>query len=99
MGFRLLMAAALLVAVVVAVTWPADQGQVREQIQQKKIVLGQSPRDIRTVIGEPTRITRTQTVWGSTEDWIYGEGKGAISLTFEEGKLTRISGAVRSDPQ
>lgn len=73
------------------ITLPADQNHIREHIQQKRIVAGQSPKDVRTLIGEPTKITKTQTYWETTELWMYGEGKDAISLTFREGRLKRIS--------
>jgi len=96
MRFKQFVIALLLVPVLVTASLPADHGQIREQIQQKKIVLGQSPRDVRTAIGEPTKITKVQTYWESTEDWVYGEGKDAISFIFQEGRLTRITEGVRS---
>ncbi len=86
----------LLLLVLVTLSWPADQVQIREQIQQKKIVLGQSPREVRTVIGEPTKITRTHTYWETTEDWVYGEGQDAISFIFQGGRLRRITEGDRS---
>ena len=89
-GFMFLIASALVTA-----SWPADPGQIGEQIEQKKIVLGQSPRDVRAAIGEPTKITKVQTYWRSTEDWVYGEGKDAFSFTFQEGRLTRIARGER----
>jgi SHS2 domain-containing protein len=90
---------ALVGAVLVTVTWPADQVQVREQIQQKKVVPGQLAREVRMVIGEPTRITRTQTEWETTEDWVYGEGKDAIAFTFVAGRLKRITDGAGSVPK
>lgn len=96
MRLKRLMVALVLVPVFVTVSWPADHNQIREQIQQKKIVLGQSPRDVRAAIGEPTKITKVQTYWESTEDWVYGEGKDTFSFTFQEGRLTRISEGERS---
>lgn len=96
MRLKMLVIALLLVPTLITVGWPADHGQIREQIQQKKIVLGQSPRDVRTAIGEPTKITKVQTYWESTEDWVYGEGKDAFSFTFQEGRLTRITEGERS---
>ena len=91
MRLKMLLVALLLVPALLTVGWPDDPGQIREQIRQKKIVLGQSPRDVRTVIGEPTKITKVQTYWKSTENWVYGEGKNAFSFTFQEGRLTRIT--------
>lgn len=91
MRLRVLVMALLLVPALLTVGWPSDPGQIREQIQQKKIVLGQSPRDVRTAIGEPTKITKVQTYWKSTENWVYGAGKDAFSFTFQEGRLTRIT--------
>ena len=96
MRFKMLVLALLLVALAITVGWPADQGQIREQIQQQKIVLGQSPRDVRMAIGEPTKITKIRTYWASTEDWVYGEGKEASSFTFQEGRLTRITEGERA---
>jgi hypothetical protein len=96
MRWKVFLAAALLIPALGAVGWPGDQTQIRELIQQKKIVLGQAQRDVRAAIGEPTKITRIQTYWDSTEDWIYGEGKDAVSFTFEEGRLTRITDGERS---
>jgi len=87
---------AVLLLLFATITFPGDQNQIREQIQQKKIVLGQSPKDVRTLIGEPTKITKTRTYWETTELWVYGEGKDAISLTFREGRLKRISDGERS---
>jgi hypothetical protein len=81
----------LLVPILVTATWPADQGQIRERVQEKRIVLGQSPREVRTAIGEPTMITKVQTYWESTENWVYGEGEDAFSFTFQDGRLTRIA--------
>jgi hypothetical protein len=78
------------------IAMPADQNHIREQIQQKRIVVGQSFKDVRTLIGEPTRITKTQTYWETTELWMYGEGKDAISLTFREGRLKQIGDGHRS---
>jgi hypothetical protein len=91
MRWKIFTVMALFLPMLVTLGWPSDQIQVREQIQQKKVVLGQSPRDVRAAIGEPTKITRVQTYWDSMEDWIYGEGKDAIRLTFQEGRLTRIT--------
>ena len=96
MRSKMFVIALLFVPTLVTVGWPADHGQITEQIQQKRIVLGQSPRDVRTAIGEPTRITKVQTYWESTEDWVYGEGKEAFSFTFQEGRLTRITKGARS---
>ncbi len=96
MRFKLFVIVLLFLPMLVTVGWPADHGQIREQIQQKKIVLGQLPRDVRAAIGEPTKITKVQTYWESTEDWVYGEGKDAISFTFQKGRLTRITEGVRS---
>jgi len=79
--------------------WAADTSQVREQIQGKKVMAGQSARDVRTAIGEPTRIVKTQTYWTTIEDWVYGEGKDAILLTFEGGKLKWISDESISKPR
>ena len=96
---RLGTAILLLLLAVGALVWGADTGQVRDQIQQKKVMLGHSARDVRTAIGEPTKILRTQTYWTTTEDWIYGEGKDAVFLTFEEGKLKKISDGSQSYPR
>jgi len=96
MRWKMLVAAALLIPAVGAVGWPGDQTQIREQIQQKKIVLGQAPKEVRAAIGEPTKITKVQTYWDSTEDWIYGEGSSAISFTFQGGRLTRITEGERA---
>jgi hypothetical protein len=86
----------LLVPAIVTVSWPADHAQIRELIQQKKIVLGQSPREVRAAVGEPTKITKVVTYWESTEDWVYGEGKNAFSFTFQDGRLTRVAQGDRS---
>jgi hypothetical protein len=99
MTFRLGTVIALGVLVVGAWVWAADTSQVREQIQGKKVMPGQSARDVRTAIGEPTRIVKTQTYWTTIEDWVYGEGKDAILLTFEEGKLKWISDGSISTPR
>ena len=85
--------------VLAGLTWGADSGQIREQIEQKKIVPGLSLRDVRAAIGDPTKITKTKTYWATTEDWVYGEGSDAVSLTFEEGKLTRITDGTHSSPK
>ncbi len=97
--FRLGLVIGLGLLAVGAWVWAADTSQVREQIQQKKVVPGQSAREVRTAIGEPTRILRTQTYWATTEDWVYGDGKEVILLTFEEGKLKGISDESRSVPK
>ena len=96
MRLKMLVVALLLVPVLITSGWPADHGQIREQIEQKKIVLGQSPRDVRQAIGEPTKITKVQTYWDSTEDWVYGEGMNAFSFTFQEGRLRRVTEGERA---
>jgi len=97
--FRLGLVIGLGLLAVGAWVWAADTSQVREQIQQKKVMPGQSARDVRTAIGEPTKILKTQTYWTMTEDWVYGEGKDAILLTFEEGKLRKISDGSSFNPK
>ncbi len=92
-------AVSLTMVVLTAVILGADDVHVRSQLQQKKVALGVSPRDVRMAIGEPTKITRTRTYWETREDWVYGEGRGAISLTFEAGRLTRIADGGRTDPK
>jgi hypothetical protein len=99
MTIRLGTLLALAVLAFGAWVWAADSSQVREQIDQKKVVPGQSVRDVRTAIGEPTRIVKTQTYWTTIEDWVYGEGKDAILLTFEGGKLKWISDGSISKPR
>ena len=84
-------ATALVLSALVTLTWPADSGQIRDQIRQKKITLGQAPRDLRAAIGEPTKVTKIQTEWETTENWVYGEGRQAIAFTFVAGRLTRIT--------
>ena len=91
MTFRLGTVVALAALAFGAWVWAGDTSQVREQIQGKQVMLGQSARDVRRAIGEPTRIVKTQTYWTTVEDWVYGEGKDAILLTFEGGKLKGIS--------
>ncbi|MGE5848517.1 MAG: hypothetical protein ACM362_00135 [Candidatus Methylomirabilota bacterium] len=98
MTTRLWMAIGALLLVLGALVWAGETSQVRERIQQK-VALGQSAREVRTTIGEPTKILKTQTYWTTTEDWVYGEGKDAIFLTFEEGKLKRISNGAGSNPK
>src|SRR3990170_385290 len=95
---RLWTAIGVLLLALGALVWAGDTSQVREQIQQKKVMPGQSARDVRTAIGEPTKILKTQTYWTMTEDWVYGEGKDAILLTFEEGKLRKISDGSSFNP-
>jgi hypothetical protein len=90
---------ALGILAVAIVAGAADNEQVREQIHQKRVVLGLSIREVRLAIGEPTKITRTVTYWDTVEDWMYGEGKDAILLTFEGGKLARITERMRTDPK
>ena len=99
MSTRLRTAIVLLLLAFGAWVWAADSSQIREQIQQKKVMPGQSARDVRTAIGEPTRILKTQTYWVTIEDWVYGEGKDAILLTFEEGKLKWIKDGLGSKPK
>ncbi len=90
-------AVSLAMLVLTAVILGADDAQVRSQLQQKKVVPGLSLRDVRIAIGEPTKITRTRTYWETREDWVYGEGQDAVSLTFEAGKLTRITDGRGTD--
>jgi hypothetical protein len=97
--FRLGLVMALALLAFGVLVWAADPAQVREQIQQRKVVPGQSAREVRTAIGEPTRILKTQRYWTTTEDWVYGDGKEAILLTFEEGKLKGISNGSPSHPK
>ena len=85
--------------VLAGLTWGADSGHVREQIVQRKVVPGLSFRDVRAALGEPTRITKTRTYWETKEDWVYGEGIDAVSLSFQEGKLQRITDGLRSAPR
>ena len=99
MSTRLWTGIGVLLLALGALVWAGDTSQVREQIQQKKVMPGQSARDVRTAIGEPTKILKTQTYWTTTEDWVYGEGKDAILLTFEGGKLKWISDGSISKPR
>ena len=99
MRFMMWMTIVLVASVLVTVTWPADQSQIRERIQQKKVMPGQLTRDVRLAIGEPTKITRTQTEWETTEDWVYGEGGDSIALTFVEGRLKRITDRTGTFPR
>jgi hypothetical protein len=99
MRFALWMSVGLILLVLVTMTWPADRGQIREQIQQQRIILGQSPRDVRAAIGEPTKVTKIQTEWDTTEAWVYGEGTQAIAFTFVAGKLARITDGAGSAPK
>ncbi|MBI4572270.1 MAG: hypothetical protein HY713_03165 [candidate division NC10 bacterium] len=85
--------------VLAGLTWGADSGHVREQIERRRIVPGLSFRDVRAALGEPTKITKTRTYWETKEDWVYGEGVDAVSLTFQEGKLQRITDGLRSAPR
>jgi len=96
MRFWILIGLTMLLSLCATLAMPADQNLIREHIQQKRIVAGQSFKDVRTLIGEPTRITKTQTYWETTELWVYGEGKDAISLTFREGRLKQIAEGNRS---
>ena len=89
----------LALLVLAGLTWGADSGHVRDQIEQKKIAPGLSFRDVRAVLGDPTTITKTRTYWETREDWVYGEGVDAVSLSFQEGKLERITGGMRSAPK
>jgi len=99
MSTRLGTAIVLLLLAFGAWVWAADSSQIREQIQQKKVVPGQTARDVRTAIGEPTRILKTQTYWVTIKDWVYGDGKDAILLTFEEGKLKCIKDGSLAGPK
>ena len=96
MRFWIFIGLTLLLSLYATISMPADRNHIREHIQQKRIVVGQSPKDVRTLIGEPSRITKTQTYWETTELWMYGEGKDAISLTFREGRLKQIGDGERS---
>ncbi len=98
MTTRLWTAIGVLLLALGALVWAGETNQVRVQIQQK-VIPGQSAREVRAAVGEPTKILRTQTYWTSTEDWVYGEGKDAILLTFEEGKLKGISDGSQSFPK
>ena len=81
----------VLLSLCATIALPADQNHIRVHIQQKRIAAGQSPKDVRTLIGEPTKIMKTQTYWETTELWMYGEGRDAISFTFREGRLKQIT--------
>jgi hypothetical protein len=98
MTTRLWTAIGVLLLALGALVWAGETSQVRQQIQQK-VIPGQSAREVRAAVGEPTKILKTQTYWTSTEDWVYGEGKDAIFLTFEEGKLKGISDRSQSVPK
>jgi|GEM_PF-1290844 len=97
MTTRLWTAIGVLLLALGALVWAGETRQVRDQIQRKEVMLGLSARDVRTAIGEPTKILKTQTYWTTTEDWVYGEGKDAIHLTFEEGRLKKISDGAGFD--
>ena len=94
---RVMLGLALLV--LVGLTWGADGGHVRQQIERRGIVPGLSFRDVRAALGEPTKITKTKTYWETREDWVYGAGVDAVSLTFQEGRLQRITDGMRSAPK
>jgi hypothetical protein len=98
MTARLWTAIGVLLLALGALVWAGEISQVREQIQQK-VIPGQSASEVRSAIGEPTKILKTRTYWTATEDWVYGEGKDAILLTFEGGKLKKISEGLQSVPK
>ena len=68
-----------------------DPGKVRQLITEKKVVTGMTIKEVKAILGEPTKVgQKTQACWGVIEEWIYGEGKEAVTLRFENGKLQRI---------
>ena len=72
-------------------SWPTHTRSVEQLVQAKRIGPGQSSTEIRAALGEPARITKTDTYWKSTEDWIYQDGDRTFLLTFEAGKLLHIT--------
>jgi len=82
-----------LLAVLVAAiaNWPTHARSVEQLVQTKRIEPGQSSTEVRAALGEPAQITKTDTYWKSTEDWMYREGDRTFLLTFEAGKLLQIT--------
>ncbi|MFN3475931.1 MAG: hypothetical protein ACK4Z6_00025 [Candidatus Methylomirabilales bacterium] len=68
-----------------------DPGKVRQLIAEKKVATGMAIKEVKAILGEPTKVgQKTQACWGVIEEWIYGEGKEAVILRFENGKLQGI---------
>ena len=82
-----------LLAVLVATiaSWPDQPRSVGKLIEGKRVGLGQSITEVRAALGEPVQITKTDTYWKTTENWVYREGERTFLLTFEAGKLLQIA--------
>jgi len=86
---------ALLVVLVTAVaSWPKQTRSVEQLVQARRIEPGQSSTEVRATLGEPAEITRTETYWKTTENWLYRDGDRTFQLTFEAGRLLQITERV-----
>ena len=82
----------LFVVLVAAIaSWPNHTRSVEQLVQAKRVEPGQSSTEVRAALGEPAQITKTDTYWKTTEDWMYQEGDRTFLLTFEAGKLLQIT--------
>jgi hypothetical protein len=72
-------------------SWPSETRTVEQLVRANRVEPGQSSTEVRAALGEPTEISRTDTYWKTTEDWIYRERDRTFVLTFEAGKLLRIT--------
>ncbi len=68
-----------------------EPAKVRQLIAEKKVAIGMTSKEVKAILGEPTKMGKTtQACWGVIEEWIYGEGKEAVTLRFSNGKLQSI---------
>jgi hypothetical protein len=91
MRYAVVLIGLLGVLVLAIASWPSETRSFAQRIQAKGVEPGQSQTEVRAALGEPTEISRTDTYWKTTEDWIYREGNRTFVLTFEAGKLLRIT--------
>lgn len=69
-----------------------ERAKLYELISAGRVGPGMTPSDVRASWGSPSRINRTVSVYGNTEQWVYDRGRyRAQYVYFTDGKVTSVS--------
>ena len=77
------------------------EAAVRNRARIQKVALGQSPKDVETVLGPPERREATRTSRGDVDTWSYLTDYDRVMMTkvvFVNGKVTEIREEKSDEP-
>ncbi|MEJ2745926.1 MAG: hypothetical protein P8123_09635 [bacterium] len=67
------------------------QREIRKAIREKRVIVGMTPRDVRSAWGWPELTHPVQGINESTDRWTFRrDGMGLVDLYFRNGTLVRI---------